>query len=433
MLDNEMYIELSLRNLFEAENMGVVSTSEISNHFPSDAKWIRSTSQITLQKHVSSVKDFLIDAQDIGWCLPLIKLNQINIDNISLRNAQNIIDYNEGCFRQIMQYPYIEAAGRPLVVIGPNKISCESAVVQLKNVKNKLFPNSKRFLLDYTTKTTLESIHTNSLSLIILPDSVDVEESPQWLNYFHDIEKKGMLFKPIKQSTIENYYAWHNIIFDLFMIDGGIPWIGNNITEENIVAIDAGHDTLNRESLWVATSYCTRSNNIRLSTHKTSLNESFDDTTIKALQIENYGKNTCLWRDGKFHKSDRESLHKCGFKEENLYSFIKEPQAVMFRGNIDNPQPPKFGDALRYPDGSVLLQTIETKSDYRRPIRVKTPKDSMVADIIALCKQPITGFMHPNRLPAPLYWADLVSKKEKGGWLKVVGRSWNLKDIIPRL
>ena len=141
-----------------------------------------------------------------------------------------------------------------------------------------------------------------------------------------------------------------------------------------------------------------------------------------------------FFRDGRFHKGEIRKIENEGIPSDKIFSVTKRPEAVLFRGTIEVPQLSSFGDYALYPDGcSALLQSIEpSPSDYDRPILLRGSSGidgELVTDVMTLCKLPTLTLFHPARLPSPIYWADIASKRSIEGWAKAIGRGWGVPPL----
>ena len=91
-----------------------------------------------------------------------------------------------------------------------------------------------------------------------------------------------------------------------------------------------------------------------------------------------------------------------------------------------------FGDKFETPNGHKLVQTQYSKAEeYQGPLEIISLGQNSFNDLafdqfISLCSMPMLSFSNRPRLPAPIYWADLISKLDTTKWAKAVGRGFKL-------
>ncbi|MDZ7790376.1 MAG: hypothetical protein U5L08_07785 [Xanthomonadales bacterium] len=230
--------------------------------------------------------------------------------------------------------------------------------------------------------------------------------------------------------------ACTNLTFDLFMLAGGIPWTtAVEQDDATVLGLDAGHNRGQRWSRWVCAQVNVGDDATSCSVVRTELAEHIPATAIERLvPSDPAARSLTVFRDGRFHSEDKRDIAPEGM----TVSVVKHPRAVLYRQLNGHLQPARFGDALLYPDGRALLQSSSnngTTSQWKMPLRLSTEHRDQIEHAIhlttILCRQPALGVWQQPRLPAPIYWADLISKTTSEGWPKVVGRGLGLEPIIP--
>jgi hypothetical protein len=431
-------MEMRLNNWFEENGQGPLSTSEMERAYSGETKWINGVSKISIKEHVFGVRELLKDSNSIGVSLSPVPLERIDTDLVRLKNAKGIHTYSPTCFTKLMQHPLIEPVGRPLVIVPSGKIKIDTTFIsrKFKEAAKKLFPNCTRFLPNIRLDQKSEEKQHDAFYLYLFQNDYDINKFPAAIDFLRKKENVKARFKIVRQKTLNNDHSIDNIVYDLFLIDGGMPWSSVPGRIEQVLSLDAGHDYESQKSRWASCLYGIETNSLKLSAKNIRLNEQITMDTINSLNIQKCVNEIHLWRDGRFHDNEPELFEALGFPRNNMFAFTKNPKAVLFRGNVETPEPPEFGDAVYYPDGSILMQTCEAIRDgYELPIRIKcdrgTINEDYVSLIFSLCKQPALGYKNSVRLPSPIYWADRVSKMQSGEWLKVVGRGSGLLDVIP--
>lgn len=428
-----IYIELSLGNIFERSGSGCLSTAEISARNPRIAKWIREVSQVSLREHVGAVRQFICDADELGWDLPMVDVEAIETSEIILVNNDGKHRYRDRVLRTLARNPLYRGQGRPISLITRSGEHTSSAMRGLREKIALFNGKGKNALPAINTMPPMTLFSDDHVGVVLVPDHVDFGSDHEWRDYLATLEQGHRRFKIVKESTIQNRFASENIGFDLFLLDEGCPWAGQYLAPGDIVAVDAGHHREQRVSLWVSTGYNTNNNQITMGFDIGKLHEDLPASVVEKLPTLTQTQPVAFYRDGRFHKGEVDRITQQGMQKDSVFSVTKRPGAVLFRGSIENPESPVFGDCVRYPDGSILMQSIEpSSSDYDRPIRLRgcsnVPND-VVTDVLTLCKQPTLGLFRGSRLPAPIYWADLASKRTVAGWAKAIGRGWGVPAL----
>ena len=259
-----------------------------------------------------------------------------------------------------------------MVVVGPDRGLSTGIIRQLVDRLAGLPGCAVDTSANIRVLPPLSALPENVLGLVVIPPSIDLATSDRWRGYLAGLEASGSRFKLAMESSLGNRFALENICHDLFLIDDGWPWVGEYDLLADCIAVDAGHDVSNEVSLWVAAAYRLKKNGISMRFNAGRLHEDLPDAVLADVERLSAGEKRTFFRDGRFHKGEIAALNDRGIDRDDIYFVTKNPGAILFRGSMDAPELPKFGDCLRYPDGSVLLQSLEPgAADYERPISLR--------------------------------------------------------------
>jgi len=410
-----------------------ISPAEIQKRFPTATRWLRNTSDISLTAHLHAVSTWFRAAERAGWKPKRLHLEELNLRDLCIQSGQG---------RQRLEEPFksIILARNPvrsppcidLTIIGRNKDRHSARAVE---AAFRTWWRSLPVSIRHADIDQRPFIDPPSLSLLVIPDGEDIH-NPPWIDWLRISEAAGNLFKIVREQSLRSSDACTNLTFDLFMLAGGIPWTAAIDQEDEVVlGLDAGHNRDERWSRWVAARQNVGDNTISCKVVRTELAEHIPTTTIARLLSPHWASSgLTVFRDGRFHSENRHDISPEGM----TVSVVKHPRAVLYRQLHRHLRPARFGDALLYPDGRVLLQTSSNRdvsSSWKMPIRIGAEHQKQVERAVyltvILCRQPALGIYHQPRLPSPVYWADLISKTTSEGWPKVVGRGLALESIIP--
>jgi hypothetical protein len=433
-------LELSGANLF-TDTQGKVLDSEAMEANMPNAAWVRKAGCISLSEHLRLINDFLIAADEADWYLPPVELRSVELPPVQLCQDDVIIDYQNGhrmkpLLRHPAHYPPPWTLG-----LAADTLPAQTTLARLQRAFVDLFPDQRarpRATVAMQPSSSLES--DADVMLILVPAHEDLTTT-RWTTLLRRLEAAGRRFKIAKPETLRNCYACQNLLYDLFLLAGGVPWTVRTQRGRNdlMLALDAGHSSEREVSRWVKSLFRTADNSISLSIHESygGTAEHLEESALDTLLKQGADGVSTVHRDGRFLREKAAFLKRIPPGVNHVLEVTKHPHALLYRGSVDSPQPTSFGDTVTYPDHSVLVQTIEQKpSDYRRPLRIRsvsgrTVSEEALLDLLSLCKAPTLGLYNHSRLPADIYWADLVSKLTRTGWIKGVGRGFNLECIIP--
>ncbi len=436
-------IELSAGNLFCSKTKNGVPGCALEQNLlntvhKKHSVWIRNKSSISLTEHIRIVTLFLNVSRKAG-----INLQETDLDvvretskGVFLRNGTGVQAYQPGINKNLLKNPLRIPPPWTLAVVypyGQRNLSLKSLMSSFKYLLAGHSGLKRVVSIDRRSVLTCDE----SVLLFALKDNEELRGSEaEYL--LQRLESEGKRFKLSRCSSIDNRFAADNIAYDLFLLSGGIPWIAE-IPEDsphNFIAFDAGHNVEKSLSRWVSCLYQTKTNEVKIRHTVGKLAEHINSSVLDAIWplISGPQDKTAVLRDGRFLREARHFFNK--YTSESVYTaeVTKHPKAVLFRGEMGAPTAPYFGDSLKYPDGSILLQTLEVKKGgYQRPLRIKNAEDNgitgtMVNDITSLCKAPSLGLYQTTKYPAVIYWADLCSKLNYSGWAKAIGRGFGLSD-----
>ena len=410
-----------------------ISPAEIHDRYPEAAQWLRNASDLSLKTHLHAASVWFSTAQRAGWAPRRIPLDPIETTQPKVRSGRGIQTAEEP-FKSIVlaKTPLRSPRRIDLVMIGrairaPHIQSIESA---LRRWWPSLPVSIRRAEIE-----TDPRLEPTEVGLLVMPVDEDIQH-PSWIDWLRINEAAGNLFRIVREQSLGSSNACTNLAFDLFMLAGGIPWTAAVEREdETVLGLDAGHNRDQRWSRWVCARVNVRDNATSCNIVRTELAEHIPATAIERLvPPDPAGRALTVFRDGRFHSEDKRTIAPEGM----TVSVVKHPQAVLYRRLNGHLLPARFGDALLYPDGRALLQTSSNKgtaTQWKMPIRISTEFRTEIEKAVTLtsllCRQPALGVFHQPRLPAPIYWADLISKTTTEGWPKVVGRGLGLESFIP--
>ncbi|NKI35128.1 hypothetical protein HFP89_08110 [Wenzhouxiangella sp. XN79A] len=410
-----------------------ISPAKIHARFPEAAQWLRSASDLSLTTHLHAASVWFRAARAAGWNPERIPLEPVDQPALAIRNGKGSSALEEP-FKSIVigRVPLRSPSRVDLTIVGRTMNGQASAAIEA--AFRKWWPD----LSISIRKTEIlrdRLMEPPAIGVLMIPDNEDIYDSP-WIDWLRASEAAGHRFRIVRESTLRSSSACTNLAFDLFMLAGGIPWTAA-VSERDgaVLGLDAGHDRDRRRSRWVCSRVEIDENAISCSIVGTELAEHLPGSAIDRLLPEDRARRALtVFRDGRFHTESRQEISPNGM----TVSVVKHPRAVLYRNRDGKLHPARFGDALIYPDSRLLLQTSsnrDTVSGWKMPIRIGVNDPNLISRATSLttllCRQPALGVFHQPRLPAPVYWADLISKTTADGWPKVVGRGLGLESIIP--
>lgn len=422
------------RHSTDASSAALISTGDIHDRFPEAAQWVQAVSNISLKAHVEAVSTWFHAADRAGWNPTRLSLEKIESPDCYIQSGR-------GKEKLVEPFRSISIARTP--VRSPSRIDLRivskttdlRVVESIKMAFRRWWP-MLRVSICHADIRQQPLVERPELSLLAIPAEEDVHDSP-WIDWLRANEAADHLFKIVRVSSLYSETALTNLTFDLFMLAGGVPWtavVGSE--DETFLGLDAGHNRDSRWSRWVCARIEPSSNSITCRVARTGLAEHIPAGALEQIMPGDtrVGRAT-VFRDGRFHSGDMRFASLAGL----AVGVAKSPSAVLYHNVHGKLRPAQFGDALRYPDGRVLMQTSsnrEGQSSWKMPIRLSTQEKEHAEQAVSLtrllCRQPALGVYSQPRLPSPVYWADLISKTNSTGWPKAVGRGLNLEAIIPQ-
>lgn len=390
-------------------------------------KWRKSASEIPWREHVELIRKVIIDLQEIGWFLPLAQSSAMTELSFRLETRKSTLSSFPTKVSNLASSPLRSVTAPEIAVKGTWR---EAPVSRISGALNES-AHSPLFT-DRPTFRAARLADPCQASIVLVPQTGDLDARSEEIGQIAELEAAEQIFSVCKPSSLCNRFPLGNVLFGLGMRLGAIPWTTRVSHESVITAMDAGHRAEERKSRWVVATYDTKSHQTKLHVRDGALEENLDDL-FSDESVGSDGGQTELWRDGKLHARDR-GLIESRFPSAPVVEIIKRPDAVLFRGSLDDPLPPRPGDAVVGPDGSVLVQNsvCERDGSYLRPIRARSSDmapETLCADLIALTARPTRSLFHVSSLPAPIYFADRASKLSLQGWLSAVGNGWRLPPI----
>lgn len=391
-------------------------------------KWRKSASDIAWREHMELIRRVIIDLQEIGWFLPMAQSEALSELPFRLETRNKSITSFPAKISGLASAPLRSVSTQEIAVKGAWREAPISRMADILNAGaySPLFSGQPTFRAAGFREPCQAAI-------VLVPQSGDLDRQSEEVARIAELEGARQIFSVCKPSSLSNRFPLGNVLFGLGMRLGAIPWTTRISGDSVITAMDAGHRPEASKSRWVVAAYDTKSQRAKLHVRDGALKENLDDLFSDESLGSDPGR-TQLWRDGKLHARDR-GLIESRFPAAPVVEIIKKPDAVLFRGSLDDPSPPRPGDAIVGPDGSVLVQNsiCERGGSYLRPIRARSSEiapETLCADLIALTARPTRSLFNANSLPAPVYFADRASKLSLSGWLSAVGNGWRLPPII---
>lgn len=390
-------------------------------------KWRKSASEIPWREHIELIRKVIIDLQEIGWFLPMAQSRAMTELPFRLETRKRTFSSFPTKVSSLASAPLRSVRAPEIAVKGTWGEAPISRVAGILNdsAHSPLFS-------DRPTFRPAKLKEPCQASIVLVPQNGDLDMESDEVDRIAELETSGQIFSVCKPSSLSNRFPLGNVLFGLGMRLGAIPWTTRISHESVITAMDAGHRAEKSKSRWVVAAYDTKSQQTKLHVRDGALQENLDDLFSDESVRSDAGR-TELWRDGKLHARDR-GLIESRFSSAAVVEIIKKPDAVLFRGSLDDPSPPRPGDAVVGPDGSVLVQNslCEKNGSYLRPLRARCSEiapEVLCADLIALTARPTRSLFHVSTLPAPVYFADRASKLSLSGWLSAVGNGWHLPPL----
>ena len=434
---DRLLISVRLQNAFwrtDATRTVLVSDPELEN-FVGDRKWIKRVSDIPLLEHIQAFQMLTQDLSAIGYPVGQVEERNAGITLPKVRTGSGELDYSPGVIPNLISKKWFEIPSTVEVGIASKSVALVSKVgANLQAAASKITNGQCRII----TKS-LRQADPEMLNLFMIPKDLDLSGSPAWRKRLVEHESNGLRFNLVNEGNFENArpYAYQNLCLDLLIQAGAKPWQPVDIPGLSI-GLDAGHSRVENRSRWTATQM--RKDNPlepKILIEETLRAEHIPADTLMRWWPSFAGSDVLVMRDGKV-ANEFEQIKRYSLADGQAVAEIpKRPCIVLYRGTLDNPKPALYGDALVHPRAGVLLQSNSVKeSEYGPPIWVRSVHGkSSISDVAqsVLNLTAVPGQLYnPPRLPAPLYWADAVSKLTSKDWTSVIGRGLGIQSIIPK-
>ena len=271
-----------------------------------------------------------------------------------------------------------------------------------------------------------------AVNLVLLGDQVDLGTRPDVRNMLRIAESDGTRFKLATPGSVGSAYPAQNIVYDMFLIAGGRPWVPAG-KQRPFCSVDAGHQKDESRSRWTKVETDADQLITSVSAIDTPLAEHMPAGVLSQLWPSDPGALLC--RDGKLSQERAATEARAGAEGRTLIEAKKSPRAVLWRETEAGLSPARFGDALVDDHGDILLQTVKQEpADYIHPMRLTCQGADLLETATVFLHQqavPPLSLFRQSRLPGALYFADLVSKLTADGWPKAIGRGFGVPQIVP--
>lgn len=424
-------LDLSVGNLFSAANSSKPSPIHIV-HDPRYAQWARRAAQVALVEHVRLIKRFIEDLLDAGWAVQPACLSPMQLAPPQVRNGERTCPLPTEKFYQLVKRPAVwPTGGVDFVVVTAGGGSAARAVAELTRAFEALFGVGTRWSPKISSAREPAVGATN---LVLLGEDLDLTTRPEVRDMLRTAEAAGARFKLAIPSSLASAYPAQNIVYDMFLIAGGRPWVPVE-RQPPFCSVDAGHHKEDGRSRWTRVE--TNADQLITSVKcvDTPLAEHIPPAVLSQLWPSD--PQALLCRDGKLSQERAATESRANVEKRSLIEAKKSPRAVLWHETETGLTPAKFGDALVDEHGDILLQTVrQDPADYIHPMRLTCQGiDLAEAATVFLHQQavPPLSLFRQSRLPGALYFADLVSKRTADGWPKAIGRGFNVPQIVPDL
>ncbi len=432
--ESDCYVELSLRGCFCPGEQALRSVA--SSDLPDNLQgWVRSVSSKSVATHVTAVRDFVTRCNQAGIELEEVSFKSDVASPTFTTGAGDISGKDLSVFSSLVS-PLRAAVSKSLIVHTYYPDSAGSFVRSLRDAHRQIL--GEQGFIDEVSIAGFnkESFQRDCLHILLVPGASDFVKDVSWQRLLYRLERSQIAFKVVKASNAHDRFVVRNLIFDLYVKAGGVPWAARFKDQRLVCALDAGHSSELSLSRWVGCRYSKKDQRQRLYYQDCGLAEQVPENIADKLLAKLSSENSLILRDGRMHKSDAEFTRRAGL---DVIAINKRPTAVIYEEAGDQIRVVPKGTYLEYPDGSVLLQSAigSATKDYVRPIQLSSRSmalsSAVLSDIQALVELPSLSSMHSIRLPLPVYWADLASKLNSSDWVRVLGNGWKLEGLVPAL
>lgn len=422
-------LDLSVGNLFSPATSRQPEAIHIVND-PRYAQWARHASQVSLQQHVRLSSQFIEDLLDAGWAVEPANLKPVNIPAPRVSNGDRTCSLPTEKFAQLARRPAAwPSSGVDIAIVAYGKTYTEWAASQVQRAMEALFGQAARWRPRISLAAAPEP---GSMNLVLIDEQLQLEAQPEVKAALRAAEAAGICFKLARPSSLGKTYPAQNIVYDMFQIAGGKPWLPAE-PQSPFCSVDAGHKMDQHKSRWVTVETNAQHAIVRVRAINTALAEHIPQGVLS--QLWPVLPNSILCRDGRLSKERGTFESRVAAEGRAFMEAKKSPKAVLWRGSSDDLAPAQFGDGVIDDHGDLLLQTVkQDANDYIHPVRLTCQRDEGLALATEFLHQqavPGLSLYRQSRLPGALYFADLVSKLTADGWTKVVGRGFKVPQVVP--
>lgn len=436
------YFSLSVGNIFtDSEECISIPNNELNTKYYKHKQWVRSVSSLSLSQKLSIINRFIDTLKSAGFDPVLLEGQEVNNFKLIFKNGAGSYEGSFPKTKTLLRNPFSFPDDWELRVI------CDESQFpewrkKLITALNSLFPNGGARLRNIQHGRAEDLSYSGRIfGILVLTDKsfIDVDFKRKLLA----LESSGKRFRLMRDETIDNDWAIENILFDLFTIAGGIPWTieKEKTINDEYIAIDAGHLPSENKSRWVSVNYSSERNSIKAYWTDAPLGEHLSENGYsKLLTSVDTKTDATIYRDGRFLRERNFVKETSSNDELSIYEVVKYPKVLLYRENNGRVEAARFGDYFRLPNGNYLLQTQHSnkEKDYHGPLKlISLHEDEInyesIHSFFSLCCMPLLSLTNMPRLPAPIYWADLISKLDETKWAKAIGRGFNLTYPKKRL
>lgn len=422
-------LDLSVGNLFSTATSSRPSPIHIV-HDPRYAQWARRASQVTLADHVRLTKRFIEDLLDAGWGLEPARLSPMQIAPPQVRNGERTCSLPTERFHQLVKRPAVwPERSMDIVIVAAGGGSAGRAASEVRRAFEDLFGGRARWSPKISEAQAPEA---GAVNLVLLNGQMDLAARPDVRDMLRAAESAGTRFKLATPGSVGSAYPAQNIVYDMFLIAGGRPWVPVE-QQQPFCSVDAGHQKDEARSRWTKVETNSEQLIASVTVIDTPLAEHMPPGVLSQLWPSD--PSALLCRDGKLSQERAATEARAGAERRTLVEAKKSPRALLWRETEAGLSPARFGDALVDDHGDILLQTVkQDPADYIHPMRLTCQgADLLEAATVFLHQQavPPLSLFRQSRLPGALYFADLVSKLTADGWPKAIGRGFGVPQVVP--
>ncbi|MFC1688217.1 hypothetical protein ACFL07_00980 [Pseudomonadota bacterium] len=430
-----IFVSLQVGNLFtDSDNFSRLPNDELNSNYSKYRQWVRNQSCINLQKHLSLIREFVNALIAAGWKADQLAPQSVDTVKIPFKNSRGVYFEEFPKSKALLRNAFANPDPWELRIIC-RKSQFKSCRKTFISALQRLFPNGGTRLKSITHGTYESLSPQNRIFGVIVLSGDDNLECGGFARELEDIELVGAKFRLVREETLKNIWAIESLLFDLYLIAGGIPWVIDNqhLNGAEFVAMDAGHLVAQRKSRWASVRYDVATNDFVALWRDTDLGEHLSISLYrKLLSIAAKQSDLTVYRDGRYLSERTRVQEESKADNQSVFEVIKHPRTVTYRSTGENIEPAKFGDVFSLPNGHHLIQTQSSSArENKNPLKIISLDQNNFDDVafsrfLSLCSMPLLSLNNRPRLPAPIYWADLISKLDTTKWAKAVGRGFKL-------